>query len=118
MFRFLQGAERVDVSGKEIYPGMIDAYTRMGIFEIGAVDMTVDINETGDFNPNVTPEVAFNPESRHIGTARTNGVLTAVTTPGGGIISGQSSAMMLDGWSWADMICIRNRNDDQLAICR
>jgi len=98
------GAERVDVSGKEIYPGMIDAYTRMGIFEIGAVDMTVDINEEGNFNPNVTPEIAFNPESRHIGTARTNGVLTAVTTPGGGIISGQSSAMMLDGWSWADMI--------------
>src|SRR6056297_3018364 len=98
------GAERVDVTGKEIYPGMIDAYTRMGIFEIGAVDMTVDINEEGNFNPNVTPEIAFNPESRHIGTARTNGVLTAVTTPGGGIISGQSSAMMLDGWSWADMI--------------
>ena len=98
------GAERVDVTGKEIYPGMIDAYTRMGIFEIGAVDMTVDINEAGDFNPNVTPEIAFNPESRHIGTARTNGVLTALTTPGGGIISGQSSAMMLDGWSWADMI--------------
>ena len=98
------GAERVDVTGKEIYPGMVDAYSRMGIFEIGAVDMTVDINETGDFNPNVTPEIAFNPESRHIGTARTNGVLTAVTTPGGGIISGQSSAMMLDGWSWADMI--------------
>lgn len=97
-------AERVDVSGKEIYPGMIDTYTRMGIYEIGAVGMTVDINETGDFNPNVMPEIAFNPESRHIGTARTNGVLTAVTTPGGGIISGQSSAMMLDGWSWADMI--------------
>lgn len=98
------GAERVDISGKEIYPGMIDAYTRMGIFEIGAVGMTVDISETGDFNPNVTPEIAFNPESRHIGTARSNGVLTAVTTPGGGIISGQSSTMMLDGWSWADMV--------------
>jgi imidazolonepropionase-like amidohydrolase len=97
-------AERVDVSGKQIYPGMVDAYTRMGIFEIGAVNMTVDISEEGDFNPNVTPEVAFNPASRHIGTARTNGVLTAVTTPGGGVISGQSSTMMLDGWSWADMV--------------
>lgn len=97
------GAERVNVSGKHVYPGMIDAYTRMGIFEIGAVDMTVDISEEGEFNPNVSPEVAFNPESRHIGTARTNGVLTAVTMPGGGIISGQASAMMLDGWDWADM---------------
>ncbi len=98
------GAEEVDVSGKEIWPGLIDSYSRMGIFEIGAVSMTVDISEEGRFNPNVTPEIAFNPESRHIGTARTNGVLTAVTTPGGGIISGQSSAMMLDGWSWEEMV--------------
>lgn len=98
------GAERVDVSGKEIYPGLIDGYSRMGIYEIGAVGMTVDINEQGRFNPNVTPEIGFNPESRHIGTARTNGVLTAVTTPGGGLVSGQSVAMMMDGWSWEDMV--------------
>jgi len=98
------GAEQVDVSGKEIYPGLIDSYSRMGIYEIGAVNMTVDINELDRFNPNVRPEIAFNPESRHIGTARTNGVLTAVTTPGGGLISGQSVAMMMDGWSWDDMI--------------
>lgn len=96
--------EEIDITGKEVWPGLIDSYSRMGIFEIGAVDMTVDINEAGRFNPNVTPQVAFNPESRHIGTARTNGVLTAVTTPGGGIISGQSSAMMLDGWSWEEMV--------------
>ena len=98
------GAERLDVSGKEIYPGLIDGYSFMGIYEIGAVGMTVDINEQGRINPNVTPQIAFNPESRHIGTARASGVLTAVTTPGGGLISGQSAAMMLDGWSWADMV--------------
>jgi len=98
------GAERIDVSGKEIYPGLIDGYSQMGIYEIGAVNMTVDINELGRFNPNVTPEIAFDPDSRHIGTARTNGILTAVTTPGGGLVSGQSVAMMLDGWSWEDMV--------------
>lgn len=98
------GAERVDVSGKEIYPGLINGYTRMGIQEIRNLDMTVDIDEQGRFNPNVTPEIAFNPESRHIGTARTGGVLTAVTTPGGGLVSGQSAAMKLDGWSWESMV--------------
>lgn len=97
-------AERVDISDKEVYPGLIDAYSRMGIYEIGAVNMTVDINEEGRINPNVTPEVAFNPQSRHIGTARSAGVLIAVTTPDGGLISGKSAAMMLDGWSWEDMI--------------
>lgn len=97
-------AERVDISGKQVYPGLIDGYSRMGIYEIGAVGMTVDINEQGRINPNATPHIAFNPESRHIGTARTAGVLTAVTTPGGGLVPGQSSAMMLDGWSWEDML--------------
>ena len=32
-----QGARVVDVSGKHIYPGLIDAYSTVGISEIGAV---------------------------------------------------------------------------------
>lgn len=98
------GTVQEDVSGKHIYPGLIDAYSQMGIYEIGAVNMTVDINEQGIINPNVKPERAFHPESRHIGIGRSAGVLTSVTTPGGGIISGQSSAMKMDGWSWDEMI--------------
>ncbi len=98
------GAEEVDVSGKEIYPGLIDAYSQMGLYEIGAVGMTVDLNEQGAFNPNVRPEEAINPESRHIGTARSAGVLVAVSSPMGGLVSGQSSAIMLDGWSHENML--------------
>lgn len=98
------GAERVDVAGKQIYPGLIDSYSQMGLYEIGAVGMTVDLNEQGIFNPNVRPEVAFNPESRHIGTARSSGVLVAVSSPSGGRVSGQSSAMMLDGWTSEEML--------------
>jgi imidazolonepropionase-like amidohydrolase len=93
-----------DVSGKHIYPGLIDAYSEMGIYEIGMVEMTLDINEQGPVNPNIRPEVAFNPESRHIGIARSAGVLATVTTPGGGLISGMSTAMMLDGWTWETMV--------------
>jgi imidazolonepropionase-like amidohydrolase len=97
------GAERIDVSGLHVYPGLIDGYSTMGLYEIGAVDMTVDISERGRINPNVRVEIAVNPESRHIGTTRSNGVLVAVTTPGGGLISGLSAALMLDGWSWERM---------------
>ncbi len=98
------GTKQVDVSGKYIYPGLIDSYSQMGLYEIGAVDMTLDINEQARINPNVRPEVAFNPESRHIGIARSGGVLITVSSPGGGLISGQSSAMMLDGWTWEEML--------------
>jgi imidazolonepropionase-like amidohydrolase len=96
-------AKVVDVTGKHIYPGLIDAYSTVGIAEIGAVEMSNDVAELGDFNPNVRAEVAVNAESRHIGTTRSAGVLTAFSTPGGGLISGLSSAMSLEGWTWEEM---------------
>lgn len=96
-------ARVVDVSGKHIYPGLIDAYSTVGITEIGAVDVSNDINELGLFNPNVRAEVAVNAESRHIGTTRTAGVLVTLSTPGGGLISGLSSALNLEGWTWEEM---------------
>ena len=98
-----EGTRTEDVSGKYIYPGLIDAWSQMGIYEIGAVDMTTDINEQGTVNPNVMVERAFNPESRWIGVGRSAGVLTSITTPGGGLVSGQSAAMMMDGWAWDEM---------------
>jgi len=97
------GARVVDVAGKHIYPGLIDAYSTVGISEIGSVDVSNDVNERGDFNPNVRAEVAVNAESRHIGTTRSAGVLVAFSTPGGGLVSGLSSAMSLEGWTWEEM---------------
>ena len=97
------GTTQENVSGKHIYPGLIDGWSQMGIYEIGAVNLTSDINEQGSVNPNVMTERAFNPESRWIGVGRSAGVLTSVTTPGGGLISGQSAAMMMDGWAWDEM---------------
>lgn len=97
------GARAIDVTGRDVYPGLIESYSRLGLYEVGAVGVTVDIDELGTFNPNVRAHVAFNPESRHIGVARSNGVLVAVSTPAGGLVSGLSAAMMLDGWTWEQM---------------
>jgi len=101
--RIPANARVVDVTGKHIYPGLIDAYTTVGLSEIGAVDMSNDVNEVGDFNPNIRSEVGVNAESRHIGTSRSAGVLTALPTPGGGLISGMSSALALEGWTYEEM---------------
>ena len=98
------GAERVDISGKHVYTGLVDAFSTVGITELGSVDMTDDTTELGDVNPNVRAEVAVNAESRHIGTTRSNGVLVTVTSPSGGLISGLAAAMNLDGWTWEEMI--------------
>ncbi len=97
------GAQQVDVSGRHVYPGLIDGYSQMGLFEIGGFSQTTDTNELGTINPNARAEVAFNAESRHIGVARSNGVLVTLSSPGGGLVSGLAAAMMLDGFTWEQM---------------
>ncbi len=97
------GAQVVDGTGKHIYPGLIDAYSTVGIEEIGSVAVSNDSRELGDFNPNIRAEIGVNAESRHIGTTRTSGVLVTLTTPGGGLVAGMSSAMNMEGWTWEEM---------------
>ncbi len=98
-----QGAEMIDASGKHVYPGLVSSDTYIGLTEIGAVRASIDRNETGRINPNVRAEAAFNPESELIPVARANGITTIVTSPGGGLISGTSAVMTMDGWTWEDM---------------
>ena len=94
------GAEVIDLDGKHVYPGFIAAVSRMGLVEISAVDVTNDHSERGDFNPNVRANVAYNPDSEIIPTTRSNGVLIANVVPASGLVSGQASIMMMDGWTW------------------
>ena len=88
--------------GKHIYPAFIAPNTTLGITEIDAVRASKDYNEVGSYNPNVRSQIAYNTDSKIIKTVRTNGVLVTQTTPRGGIISGLSSVMYLDGWNWED----------------
>jgi len=97
------GAERIDLRGRHVYPGLIDAFSTMGLTEIGGIDVATDLDELGDITPNVHAEVAVNPESRHIGVARSGGILTTLTSPSGGLIAGLAAALMLDGWTWEQM---------------
>ncbi len=96
-------AEKIDVKGKFVYPGMIDANSNLGLTEIGAVRATNDITESGNNNANLRAEVAVNPESELIPVTRANGVTVAITRPAGGIISGTAAAIMMDGWTWEEM---------------
>ncbi len=97
------GTEQFDVKGKHVYPGLIDSYTTLGLVEIDAVRATKDQAESGTINPNAKAQVAFNPDSELIPVARSNGVLSVLSVPQGGLMSGSSSVMQLDGWTWEDM---------------
>ena len=93
----------IDVSGKHVYPGLIAAPTTLGLTEIGSVRATQDNVETGDITPSVRAVTAVNPDSEYFPVARANGILTALTMPSGGLISGLSGLIALDGWTTEEM---------------
>jgi len=95
-------AKTIDCSGKQIYPGLILSDCNLGLTEIQAIRSERDEYELGDLNPDVRSLVAYNTDSKIINTVRSNGVLLANVVPNGGVISGSSSVMQLDGWNWED----------------
>ena len=99
-----ENARIIDISGKFVYPALIEAESELGLNEISAVPATVDIIEKGEINPNVHAERAVNPDSERIPVTRANGVALAVSVPEGGLVSGLSALMMLDGWTWESMV--------------
>ena len=107
------GAHVIDGKGLQVYPGLFDPVTQMGLREIGAVSATVDSAETGQFNPDVVAADAVLPSSEHIPVTRAAGITEVLAVPasGGmdffgspGILGGQASAIHLSGWTINDML--------------
>ena len=99
-----QGAREIDARGLNVYPGMIDAGTTLGLTEVsGGAPGTVDASELGSFNPSVRAVDAINPHSSQIGVTRIVGVTNVVSMPRGGIISGQAAFVNLLGWTAKEM---------------
>ena len=94
-----KGTDVSDLAGKDIYPGFISANSVLGLMEVGAARATVDVIEAGMINPNVRAISSLNPDSELIPVARSNGILTALIVPEGGLISGQSALIRMDGWT-------------------
>lgn len=99
-----QGAAVIDASGLHVYPGMIDSGTNIGLTEISSVAGTNDLQELGDLNPNARAALAINPHSNLIPVTRITGITTVVTSPEGGLISGQDALIQLAGWTPQEMV--------------
>jgi imidazolonepropionase-like amidohydrolase len=99
------GAKIIDATGLHVYPGLFDAATRLGLTEIGQVDVTHDLTELGEFNPQLLAGTAVHAASEHIPVARANGITHAVSAPQArpAGIGGQASLIHLDGWTIEEM---------------
>jgi len=106
------GAEIIDGTDKHVYPGMVDAFSQLGLTEIGAVAATNDMTELGRFNPHLNAYTAIHPASEHIPVARANGITHTMAAPsagrfgggGGSGIRGQGTLIHLDGWTVEEMV--------------
>jgi hypothetical protein len=94
----------IDLIGKHIYPALINTNNILGLHDAEAVRATLDFNEVGFINPHVRSIIAYNTDNIIIPTVKTNGVLYTQATPRGGLISGSSSLMALEGWNWEDAV--------------
>ncbi len=99
------GAQVINAKGLEVYPGMFNAVSQVGLVEVGQGEPgTVDLNELGDFNPQIVAAMAVHPASEHIPVVRAAGITHTVSVPGGGVMSGQGSLIHMSGWVIDEML--------------
>src|ERR1700743_2365327 len=107
------GAQVIDGKGLQVYPGLFDPVTQIGLSEVSAVSATVDTTETGTINPDAVAADAVLPSSEHIPVTRAAGITEVLAVPasggfrcGGGanLFGGQASAIHLAGWTINDML--------------
>jgi imidazolonepropionase-like amidohydrolase len=96
-------AKVVDLTGEQLYPGMIALDTTLGLIEIDAVRATDDTREVGDYTPDVQSWIAVNPDSETLPVARGGGIAYFEPVPQGDLVSGQSALVRLDGWTTEQM---------------
>ncbi|MEZ4320149.1 MAG: amidohydrolase family protein [Myxococcota bacterium] len=89
-----------------ITPGFVDAWSRIGLAEIGLESATVD--DTGPGSDPIRASLritdAYNPASVHIPVHRAGGITDAVVIPGGGKVAGQAGWVRLSGATQADAV--------------
>ncbi|MGH9719793.1 MAG: amidohydrolase family protein [Bryobacteraceae bacterium] len=91
-------ARKIEGAGLSVYPGLINAFTDVGLTEIASVRGSVDTVELGPFNPQAQAWIAVNPHSEMVRTSRVNGITSALVAPSGGRISGAASVVNLFGF--------------------
>ncbi len=100
------GVKVVDASGLDVWPGLIDAGSALGLFEIGSLQETQDAADSAQFEPELRASTALHPDSEIIPVVRANGVLSTFVQPSGGVIAGQGCVIDHDGWVPSDMVVL------------
>lgn len=93
----------INCTGLHVFPGFIDAGSRLGLVEIDAVSVTNDFREHGNFVPNMKAITAINPNSVSIPVTRVDGITTVFSKPEGGLFPGSGALIDLFGYTPSQM---------------
>ena len=98
------GAQVIDVGGRHLTPGLIDAHSHIGLLETGTRDS--DHNEaTNPITPQMRVMDAINPMDSAFESARAAGVTSCVVCPGSiNLIGGTCTAIKTAGTVVDDMV--------------
>ena len=100
------GAKVIDAAGLDVWPGLIDSGSQLGLYEIGSLQETQDTTDSAEFQPELRASIALHPDSELIPVARANGILATFVQPTGGVIAGQGAVADLDGWVPTEMLVL------------
>jgi imidazolonepropionase-like amidohydrolase len=106
-----EGAQTVDVHGLDIWPGLLDAGSPLGLMEIASLPETNDYADIAQFGAELRASTALHTDSRLIPVTRANGILSTYVQPAGGLISGQGCLIDLEGWVPRELV-----KADELAL--
>lgn len=91
------GAAELDLSGRFVTPGLVDAHTHLGVYGQPAAFATADGNEaTGPVTADAVAAHAFWPQDAALGRALAGGVTSALVLPGSAnLVGGRGFAVKL-----------------------
>jgi imidazolonepropionase-like amidohydrolase len=96
-------AQPLELKGLDVWPGLIDAGTTVGLAEIASLRETLDFADAARYQPELRAAVALRADSEHVRVTRANGVLAGLVEPSGGVISGQAALANFAGWIPGEM---------------
>jgi imidazolonepropionase-like amidohydrolase len=96
------GCRVVEGKGRVLAPGFVDPLTSLGVVEVGLEESTVDDALRGEaakepIRAALQVVDSLNPASETLRVARQGGITSAGVAPSGGLVSGQSAWVAMDG---------------------